>query len=93
MNMLGSFFKKQNFSTREVKPGEKLDNPDLYVQGMDCKHCKMNVEKHLNQIEGIESVEANFKSGFVNVQGKSVDIDKVREQVKELGYKLEGIIE
>lgn len=93
MNILHRFFKKNKFDYRRVTDGEVLTNPDLYIEGMDCKHCKMNIEKHLQQLNTIEVVEANEKTGYVSVTGENVEIDKVKEQVKNLGYKLAGIIE
>ena len=93
MKIMGNLFNKEKFKTREVKPGEKLDNPNLYISGMDCKHCKMNIEKHLKQIDGVENVEANENTGYVAIQGKNVSIDNVQSQAKDLGYKLEGVIE
>ncbi|HKK60412.1 MAG TPA: permease [Salinivirga sp.] len=92
MKILGNLFSKERFKTREVVSGEKLDNPNLHVSGMDCKHCKMNIEKHLKQIDGVDHVEANENTGYVAVQGKNVPIDSVQQQVKDLGYKLEGVI-
>lgn len=92
MKILGGKFNKGKLNTREAVSGEILDNPNLYVSGMDCKHCKMNIEKHLKQLDGVENVEANENTGHVAIQGKRVSIDNVQSQVKDLGYKLEGVI-
>ncbi len=92
MKLAGNFFSKKSFKTREIKAGEKLDNPHLYVQGMDCKHCKMNVEKQLQQIDDVEAVEADFKTGKVKIDGKNIDLDKVGQIVSDVGYKLAGVI-
>jgi uncharacterized membrane protein YraQ (UPF0718 family)/copper chaperone CopZ len=92
MKILGNFFSKADFKTRGAIAGEKLDNPKLFISGMDCKHCKMNIEKHLSQIEGVEVVNANEKTGYVALKGKNISIDLIQDHVKDLGYKLEGII-
>ncbi len=93
MNMLGSFFNKKSFETRAVKAGEKLNNPQLHVEGMDCKHCKMNIEKQLQQIEQVKSVDADFKTGIVKLEGQNIDPEEVGKLVDEVGYKLAGVIE
>jgi uncharacterized membrane protein YraQ (UPF0718 family)/copper chaperone CopZ len=93
MKILGNLFNKDGFKSRNVAAGEKLDNPNLYISGMDCKHCKMNIEKHLKQLDGVENVEANENTGYVALQGKNISMDAVNSQVKDLGYTLEGIIE
>lgn len=93
VNIIKNLFRKESFQTRVPQSGEVLDNPHLYVEGMDCKHCKMNIEKHLNQIDGVDNVDANEKTGYVKVDGQAVKIDQVDEQVKSLGYKLAGIIQ
>lgn len=92
MKIIGNLFNKENFKTRKAVAGEKIDNPNIHVSGMDCKHCKMNIEKHLKQLDGVDNVEANEKTGYVAVEGKNVSIDDIQTQVKDLGYKLEGII-
>ena len=92
MKIIGNLFNQENFTTRKAVAGEKIDNPNIHVSGMDCKHCKMNIEKHLKQLDGVDNVEANEKTGYVAVEGKNVSIDDIQKQVKDLGYKLEGII-
>jgi copper chaperone CopZ len=78
---------------RSAKAGEVLDNPQLKVDGMTCKHCKANVEKHLQQIENVESVVADEKSGVVTIQGGNIPIDEAAKQVAEIGYTFSGIVE
>ncbi|PLX17479.1 MAG: heavy metal-associated domain-containing protein [Salinivirgaceae bacterium] len=92
MKIMGNLFNKDSFKTRDIVAGEKLDNPNLHVSGMDCKHCKMNIEKHLKQIDGVDSVEANENTGYVALKGEGISIDNIQSQVKDLGYKLEGVI-
>ena len=53
---------------------------------------RLYIIKHLKQLDGVDNVEANEKTGYVAVEGKNVSIDDIQKQVKDLGYKLEGII-
>ena len=66
-------------------------NLTIGVGGMTCNHCKMNVEKSLKSIEGIESALANPDNGDVIIQGNDFDLDIIRQKVEEIGYDYKGI--
>ncbi|MFO7863642.1 MAG: permease [Salinivirgaceae bacterium] len=93
MKLFSGKFSKTSQNVRSAKAGEVLDNPQLKVDGMTCKHCKANVEKHLQQIENVESVVADEKSGVVTIQGGNIPIDEAAKQVAEIGYTFSGIVE
>ncbi len=60
------------------------------VTGMDCNHCKNSVELNLKKIDNIDNVIADLKSQTVQIEGKDVDMEKVKETVESLGYHYEG---
>lgn len=92
MRKIKGFFTTSKITTREVNVEEKLSDPTLLVSGMNCKHCKMNIEKHLVQIEGVISVDANENTGAVICRGVDISADDVQKMIHSLGYKLEGVV-
>lgn len=61
------------------------------VKGMNCSHCKMNVENSIRKVTGVKSVTADYQTGEVIVDGSEVDPEKVRSAVEEVGYTYNGI--
>ncbi len=60
----------------------------INVEGMTCNHCKMNVEKGIASVKGVESANADITSGEVLVEGEGFDLEEIRKAVGELGYKV-----
>ena len=61
---------------------------ELDVEGMMCEHCEKRVKDSISKIDGIKTVKADHKSGKVKVTtSKEVDIDLIKDAVKEAGYK------
>lgn len=92
MKIISGMFNKSKQNVRPAKDGEVLNNPQLKVDGMTCKHCKANVEKFLLQVENVENVNANEKSGIVDIGGNQISIDKIAKQINDVGYSFVGII-
>jgi copper chaperone len=62
--------------------------PVIKIKGMTCDHCVMTVTKALNEIEGIKNVRVDLNKGEAFFDGKSINMDLVREKIKEAGYKV-----
>jgi uncharacterized protein len=62
----------------------------IKVAGMNCNHCKMNVENSLRKIEGIDMAIADVAHGEVILRGDHIDLEKVRSAVDSIGYSFEG---
>lgn len=62
------------------------------VIGMTCNHCKMNIEKFINAIDGVIKVEAFPNENKVIVEG-DVSESEVRSKIELLGYQFIGIKE
>ena len=58
----------------------------IFVRGMSCNHCKMNVENHLKLVAGVKDINADLDSGIVTINGEKVDLEKVKETVESIGY-------
>ncbi len=65
-----------------------MDNQTYIVKGMDCADCALKVEKGVRQLEGIQSVQIDFSTGLLHVQGP-VAPQALQNRVKALGYQLE----
>lgn len=78
-----------------IKP-ETLNFSDMTtkikVEGMTCNHCKMNVEKGIEKIEGVKEVSANINNGEVLIEGEKYDLEKIQKEVNDLGYTFAGKI-
>jgi hypothetical protein len=62
------------------------------VEGMTCNHCKMNVEKGIEKVEGVKEVTANINNGEVVIEGENYNLEKIQKEVNDLGYTFSGIV-
>lgn len=65
----------------------------LTIQGMMCDGCASRVEESLQQVTGVESVQADDEAGTaeVRVRAGEGDADAIRESVETLGYDVTGL--
>jgi copper chaperone CopZ len=61
------------------------------VEGMTCGGCEVAVRRVVNNLEGIEGVEASHKEGtaVVTYQPETVTTEQIAEAIKSLGYEAE----
>jgi len=69
-----------------------METIKIQVNGMECNHCKMNVEKNLKTLDGIDEIIADPNTSSVVISGKAIDLDKIKEKVESIGYKYNGIM-
>lgn len=69
--------------------GEHAEEHEFVVRGMNCNHCKANVEKAVSGIPGVTEVRVDLKSGRMIVGGDDVEHAKIREAVESIGFSLE----
>lgn len=59
----------------------------IFIEGMQCNHCKMTVEKALGAIEGIEKVEVNLEDKKAVIEmTKEIEDSKMKEVIEEAGF-------
>ncbi len=58
------------------------------INGMDCAECALKIEKGVGRLEGIDSVQVDFTTGVLRVDGKAQD-EQIRRRVEALGYTIE----
>ena len=58
------------------------------VEGMTCGHCELSVREEVEELQGVESVQADHASGRLVVRGEQIDDAAVRDAVAAAGYRV-----
>lgn len=67
-------------------------NKVIEIEGMQCNHCKMSVEKALNSIEGITKVDVSLENKTATIEStKEIDNNKINEVIEEAGFNVKEI--
>ena len=76
------------FKAEEYSKGDKIMKVIVNVNGMNCNHCKMAVEKALNTVDGVVSAEVNLeaKNAYVTLSKEVADSD-LMNVVNEAGFE------
>ena len=61
-----------------------------YVNGMTCNHCKASVEKNLQKLDGIKSVQVDLVGKIVSIDAEGVTDQQVADLVNDLGFEFMG---
>lgn len=70
---------------------EKNNKIEIKISGMSCTGCENRVENVLKNIKNVESVNANYNTGIVEIGTnaiKDLDIDVIKETLEDLGYDI-----
>lgn len=70
---------------------EKNNKIEIRISGMSCTGCENRVENVLKNIENVESVNANYNTGIVEIETndiKNLDIYVIKETLEDLGYDI-----
>lgn len=73
---------------------KKMENNKkiIYIEGMQCNHCKMSVEKALSEIDGIKKAIVNLENKEAIVElNKNVDNKKIEDKIENIGFKVKEI--
>ena len=67
-----------------------MDKLKLKVEGMTCSSCAKNIELAVSQLDGVKNASVNFSTEtlFVEIEPEKVNIDKIKEAVEGIGYKI-----
>ena len=78
---------EENIRTKDVKEEKVMNTKTIIVEGMQCNHCKMTVEKVLGKLEGVEKVEVNLNNKTVTIENtKEIADSKIKEVIEEAGF-------
>lgn len=78
--------RKIKFESNNIKV-DMMNITTINVTGMTCNHCKASVENGALSIEGVESANADIKSGELILKGNSFDLSRIKEKIESLGYR------
>ena len=70
---------------------EKNKKIEIRISGMSCTGCENRVKNVLKNIENVESVNAHYNTGIVEIGTndiKNLDIDMIKETLEDLGYDI-----
>ena len=69
-----------------------MNTKTIYIQGMQCNHCKMSVEKALNSIEGVTKVEVSLENKKALIESnREIENSKIIEVIQEAGFIVKNI--
>ena len=75
----------------KYKEERKMFTKTIIVEGMQCNHCKMSVEKALNTIEFVTKVDVDLASKKVVIEStKEISDDRIKQIIKEAGFEMKG---
>ena len=60
------------------------------VSGLDCNHCKTNIEEGLGKIDGVELVEADINTSTIKIKTQDYNPTLIKSAVESLGYNFQG---
>lgn len=71
----------------EENKEEKMMTKTILIEGMQCNHCKMSVEKALGSIEGVTKAEVDLENKSATIEfTHEIEEDKIREVIEEIGF-------
>ncbi len=79
----------ENFNKKVNNKKEDIKMKTIMIEGMQCNHCKMSVEKALNSIEGIEKVEVDLDGKKAVIESnKEIEDSKIKSVIEEAGFNV-----
>ncbi len=67
-----------------------MTSTDIKVVGMDCQSCVLAIETGLKQLEGVQAVNVDWKTGLTRVthEDDRVGKDILERRIEELGFQV-----
>ena len=61
----------------------------INVKGMVCGGCENRVKNALVEIEGVEKVEADYKTGIVKIlANENIDRKAIEDIIEDIGFEI-----
>jgi len=64
-----------------------MEKTVINVEGMMCMHCAKHVEDACLKVEGVKTAKVDLDKKNVTLEGDNIDINKVKENINQAGYK------
>ena len=82
----------QTEKQENIKKEEKRMTKTILIEGMQCNHCKMSVEKALSAIDGVTKVEVSLEDKNATIElTKEIEESKIREVIEEAGFEVKSM--
>ena len=82
----------RKFKIKKVKEKFNMIAKTIQIEGMQCNHCKMTVEKALSTIEGIIDVTVNLENRTATIQmAKEIEDNMIKNVIEEAGFEVKSI--
>lgn len=65
-----------------------MESITLGIDGMSCGGCVLSVNNALQRVNGVTKVDVSLERKEATVQGKGLDVHKLRQAVEDAGYDL-----
>lgn len=65
------------------------DTVTVRVDGLSCPFCAYGLEKKLNEIDGVDSINIDIEKGSVTLtvgKGTNISEEKIKSKVKDAGF-------
>jgi uncharacterized membrane protein YraQ (UPF0718 family)/copper chaperone CopZ len=83
------FFGKDKKIVSKGPQGQLENIITMNVKGMTCNHCKQSVENAALGVRGVESVDVDLGKGKLTLEGKDIDLEKIRKNIRSAGYEID----
>ena len=68
----------------------QTDEKSFVVEGMTCGSCELTVREEVEELDFVESAQADRTTGRLVVRGAQIDEQAARVAVTAAGYKVAG---
>ncbi len=87
-----SYFKEENVEMKNNNENIEMKKKIVYIDGMQCNHCKMSVEKVLGKIDGVTSVEVILDEKKAIILSKlEINNNEINTAITDAGFTVKKI--
>lgn len=84
----------KNFKLKFEEEKKNMNTKTIFIEGMQCNHCKMSVEKALGSLAGVLNVEVDLENKKAVIEmDKEIEDSRIIEVIKEAGFVVKKINE
>ncbi len=81
---------RENKEKSNIEEEFKMETKTIYIEGMQCNHCKLSVEKALNSIEGVTNVDVNLEEKkAIITSNKEIDNNIIKTVIEQEGFSVQ----
>ncbi len=79
---------EQKTETEQTMPVAEPTAVVFHVEGMTCDHCEESIQKGVNELQGINLVEANHEDSTTKViyDPSKTDLEAIKAAIEKRGY-------